>query len=83
MLSPFYNGVEAPLSYVERLVETLHPKMVFCKQVHKAPLYFGKIRANSFCSLFDALNDNLSVSPVFLAHQGLREKTLGVWQTHE
>lgn len=25
MLFPFYNGVEAPLSYVERLVETLRP----------------------------------------------------------
>nr|DAU40750.1 MAG TPA: hypothetical protein [Caudoviricetes sp.] len=22
---PFYIGVEAPLSYIERLVETLHP----------------------------------------------------------
>lgn len=35
-LSPFYNGVEAPLSYIERLVETLHPNLVFCKQMHKA-----------------------------------------------
>ena len=37
-LSPFYNGVEAPLSYIERLVETLHPNLVFCKQMHKAPI---------------------------------------------
>lgn len=65
MLSPFYNGVEAPLSYVERLVETLHPNLVFCKQMHKAPIMsIYKCCANRYYTLLEHLTTIcLSVLP--------------------